>query len=231
MKSKLTWLELLLLAAPFAALILLWNQLPARIPVHWNLHGEIDSWGSKMPHLLVLPLTALGMVVLLRILPWFDPKLRRRSNDEGLMPVVLPIVRIATLLLLNTVFFVQIATSLGRKVAAARIMVICLLLFFIVLGNYLGNLRPNYFVGIRTPWTLEDPETWRATHRLGGRLMFFGGLILLVAQFFLTESIFGILFLGSVLALAAWSFVYSWHYSRTQVSRASKAVGGPSTNL
>ena len=94
----------------------------------------------------------------------------------------------------------------------------CLLVFFVVLGNYLGNLRPNYFVGIRTPWTLENPETWRATHRLGGRLMFFGALILLVAQFFLSESVFGLLFVVSILSLAAWGFVYSWHHCRTHAA-------------
>ncbi len=94
----------------------------------------------------------------------------------------------------------------------------CLLVFFVVLGNFLGNLRPNYFVGIRTPWTLENPETWRATHRLGGRLMFFGGLILLIAQLFLSEGIFGWLFVVSILSLVAWGFVYSWHHSQTHVA-------------
>jgi uncharacterized membrane protein len=218
MKAKLNWLEALLLVAPFVALIVFWNQLPARIPVHWDWRGQIDNWGSKVPGLLVAPLAGLGVVVLLRILPWFDPKLRRRSSVEGRMPVVLPIVRIATLCLLDALLFVQIATSLGHSIPGGRIVMICVVVFFVVLGNYLGNLRPNYFVGIRTPWTLEDPETWRATHRLGGRLMFFGGLLLLLAQLFLSESVFGILFVSLVLALAAWSFVYSWHYSRTRLA-------------
>ncbi len=134
------------------------------------------------------------------------------------MPPVLPIVRIASLFLLDAVFFVQIATSLGQDVPSGRILMTCLLVFFVIMGNYLGNLRPNYFVGIRTPWTLENPETWRATHRLGGRLMFFGALILLVAQFFLGERIFGLLFIGSILALAVWGIFYSWHHCRTHVA-------------
>ncbi len=134
------------------------------------------------------------------------------------MPAVLPIIRIAFLALFNTIFFVQIATSLGEDIAGGRIMMTCLLVFFVVLGNYLGNVRPNYFVGIRTPWTLENPETWRATHRLGGRLMFFGALILLVAQVLLSVRIFGLLFVISLLSLAAWGFVYSWHHCRTHVA-------------
>jgi uncharacterized membrane protein len=79
-------------------------------------------------------------------------------------------------------------------------------------------VRPNYFVGIRTPWTLENPETWRATHRLGGRLMFFGAILLLLAQFFLSEGLFAWLLVTSILSLAIWGFVYSWHHSRTHVA-------------
>ncbi len=218
MKTKLNWLEIMLLAAPLVALAIYWNDLSARVPIRWDLRGQINGWANKTPGMFVFPLTALALTALLHILPWFDPKLRRRSGGEGLMPTVLPIVRIASLLLLDTIFFVQMATSLGHHIAGGRIMMSCLLVFFVVMGNYLGNLRPNYFVGIRTPWTLENPETWRATHRLGGRLMFFGALILLVAQLFLSERIFGLLFVGSILSLAAWGIAYSWHHCRTHVA-------------
>jgi uncharacterized membrane protein len=219
MKTRLSWLEVILLAAPFVALAIYWNDLPARVPIHWDLRGQINGWAAKAPGMLIVPLTALGLSLLLRVLPWFDPKLHRSGNSEARMLTILPIVRIACLLLLDAIFFVQIATSLDQDLAGDRIIINCLLVFFVVLGNYLGNLRPNYFVGIRTPWTLENPETWRATHRLGGRLMFFGGLVLLVAQFFLSQSFFGALFVGSVLALAAWGFVYSWHHCRTHGSK------------
>jgi len=108
--------------------------------------------------------------------------------------------------------------SLGRIIPGGRVIVSAVLLFFMVLGNYLGNVRPNYFVGIRTPWTLENPETWQATHRLGGRLMFFGALILFVGQFLLSERIFGCLLVASILLFAAWGIVYPWHHSRTHVA-------------
>jgi uncharacterized membrane protein len=215
MKNKLGWLEVVLLAAPFVALAIYWNDLPARIPMHWDFRGRIDGWGPKMPEVFLLPLTGVGLTALLHILQWLDPKLRRTSAEESLTPVVLQIVRIATLGLLDVIFFVQIATSLGRNVAGGRIIITSVLIFFVVLGNYLGNLRPNYFVGIRTPWTLENPETWRATHRLGGRLMFFGALILLIAQFSLSERVFDFLFVASILSFVAWGFVHSWHHSRT----------------
>jgi len=218
MKTRLSWLEIILLAAPFVALTIYWNDLPVRVPTHWDFRGQIDGWGAKVPGMFVIPLTALGMIALLHVLPWFDPKLRRTPGEESQMPAILPIVRIACLLLLDIIFFVQIATSLGGDVASGRITMAGLLVFFVIMGNYLGNLRPNYLVGIRTPWTLENPETWRATHRLGGRLMFFGALILLVAQFFLSERVFGGLFVASILSLAVWGILYSWHHCRTHVA-------------
>jgi immunity protein, SdpI family len=84
-----------------------------------------------------------------------------------------------------------------------------------ILGNYLPNLRPNYFIGIRTPWTFENAETWRATHRLGGRLMFYGALLLLILEFFVSPSNSGVLLMIFVLLLVVWALLYSWHHYRT----------------
>lgn len=214
MKTKLSRLEMILLGAPFVVLAIYWRDLPARVPLHWNLRGEIDLWGSKIPGLFIVPLSALGATVLLRFLPAIDPKLQRTPGQDGRMPTVLPIIRLALLALCNAIFALQIAVSLGWEVAGGRIMMTCLLVFFVILGNFLGNLRPNYFAGIRTPWTLENPATWRATHRLGGRLMFFGGLLLLLVQFFLSAEVFGRLFAGAILSLVIWVIFYSWHHAR-----------------
>jgi hypothetical protein len=100
MKTKLSWLETVLLTAPFVVLAIYWNDLPARVPIHWNFRGQIDGWATKTPGIFVIPLTALGITALLRVLPWFDPRLRRTLGDESLMPAVLPIIRLAVLFLL-----------------------------------------------------------------------------------------------------------------------------------
>ena len=219
MKSKLNWLEAALLVAPFLALAFYWNDLPARVPIHWNLRGEIDGWSSKTPGVFFIPLINLGMVALLRALPWLDPKLRRSADAQGRMLPTLRIIRLALLALLDAIFYVQIAVSLGRNINGGRVLIACTLVFLAILGNYLGNLRPNYFAGIRTPWTLEDPETWRATHRLGGRLIFFGSLALLVIQFFLSDTVFGWVFAFALILLVVWGIFYSWHHSRSRVAQ------------
>ena len=224
MKNKLNWLEGALLAAPLIALLVLWNDLPARVPIHWNLRGEIDGWSSK-PFLLLLPLLSLGIIVLLHILPRFDPKLGRAAGGQGRMQSVLGILRFALVAFFGAIFWMQLAAALGHSVAAGRIVPTAILLLHATIGNYSSNLRPNYFIGLRTPWTLESPETWRATHRLGGRLMFFGSVLLLVLQFFLNESTFVFLFTASALLLAAWALWYSWHHFHSQGARSLGSAG------
>lgn len=218
MKSKLNWPEAALLIAPFLVLALYWNYLPARVPIHWNVRGEIDGWSSKMPGLFLAPLINVGVVALLGVLPRFDPKLRGTSGEQGRMLHTLRIMRLALLALFDAIFYVQIAVSLGRDINGGRVLIACMLVFLAIIGNYLGNLRPNYFAGIRTPWTLEDPETWRATHRLGGRLIFFGSLALLILQFFLSDKAFGWVFAFAIILLAVWGIFYSWHHSRTHAA-------------
>ena len=224
MKNKLNWLEATLLVAPLIALLALWNDLPARVPIHWNLRGEIDGWSSKT-FMLLLPLISLGIILLLHILPRFDPKLGHAAGGHGRMQSVLGILRLALAAFFGVIFWMQLAAALGHSVAAGRIVPAATLLLLATIGNYSSNLRPNYFVGLRTPWTLESPETWRATHRLGGRLMFFGSAVLLVLQFFLSESKFVFLFTASALLLVAWAFWYSWHHFHAQ---GAKPVGSAS---
>ena len=218
MKAKPAWLEAALLLAPFIVLALFWNKLPPRVPIHWNLHGEINGWSSKPFGTLLLPLMSLGMVALLRVVPRLDPKLRRTLGDEERMHTVLQILRLAIAALFDVIFCIIVTAALGYAIPVTRIGLGSTLLLLAVLGNYLGTLRPNYFIGIRTPWTLENRATWRATHRLGGRLMFFGSILLLLLQFFLSQDAFGFLFLGSCLALVVWAFVYSWHHSRSHAA-------------
>jgi uncharacterized membrane protein len=216
MKNKLTWLEIILLVAPVPVLVIFWNDLPARVPIHWNFRGQIDGWTSKPFGMLFLPLMNVVIIALLHVLPRLDPKLRRSGGAQGRMQAVLGILRLAVAAFFVVLFWMQVAAALGHPVRAPRIVPIATLFLLAIIGNYLSTLRPNYFFGIRTPWTLESPATWRATHRLGGRLMFYGSVLLLLLQFFISESTFTLLFITSVLLLVAWAFWYSWHHFHAQ---------------
>lgn len=218
MKNKLNWLEAALLIAPFVVLAATWNKLPARFPAHWNASGEIDRWTSNRAEVLILPVIMLAVVALLHALPSFDPRLRKTLQSPDRMHTVLRVFSLVLAAFSAAIFALQMAIAFGYSVSAGRLVIGCTLVLLAVIGNYLGNLRPNYFAGIRTPWTLESPATWRATHRLGGRLICFGALLLLALQFVLSRAAFRILFVSSILLLVAWAFVYSWRHFQTHAA-------------
>ncbi|MEP6821621.1 MAG: SdpI family protein, partial [Chthoniobacterales bacterium] len=204
MKNKLTWLEGALVLAPFVLLLIFWHDIPPRVPIHWNLSSEIDGWGGKEFYLPLLPLISFGLIMLLRLLPQFDPKLQTKLALNERMLDVLQILRLAFAAFCFAIFLALLTAALGYSISS-RIISSAVLILFAVLGNYLGVLRPNYFIGLRTPWTLESPATWRATHRLGGRLMFFGSLALLLLQFVLSDQLTFLLIITATLSFAAWT--------------------------
>ncbi len=215
MKTKADWLEALLVTGPFLALVIFWRELPGKVPMHWNLSGEVDRWSPAMPGMLLLPIVSLVTVALCRLLPQFEPKLRRTAGPAGRMPNALQVLRISLAAFFALIFALQLAAALGHDVSGTRIVTCAVLLLLAICGNYFSNLRPNYFFGIRTPWTLEDEDTWRATHRLGGRLLFFGSLALLVICLVANEKLSVSFVIAATVSFAVWGVLYSWHYSRS----------------
>lgn len=163
-------------------------------------------------------LTSLALIALLHLLPWLDPKLRGERGTSERMRAVLPILRLSFAAFFLIIFLLLFGAALGHSDLVGRIIPTAVLFLLAVTGNYLGNVRPNYFVGFRTPWTLESPATWRATHRLGGRLLFFSSIALLLFQFFVSRRLFFVALTATMLVLVGWTFLYSWHHFRNDGS-------------
>ena len=85
-------------------------------------------------------------------------------------------------------------------------------LFFVYLGNMMHSIKPNYFVGIRLPWTLEDPDNWRVTHQLGGKLWFIGGIVITIGTLLLPEKTGLIIFFFTVLLMVFIPIIFSYRY-------------------
>lgn len=151
-----------------------WISLPpgAEVPIHWGADGTVDGYASKTIGLLLLPLTAAGVAVLLAFIPRFEP---RRANLER-SGKAYGAIWVAVLLLLAGVQAIVVATALGASVDMSRLMLFGVGGLYLVIGNYLPKVRPNYMMGIRTPWTLTSDVAWTKTHRVGGRLFVLEGL-------------------------------------------------------
>jgi uncharacterized membrane protein len=175
MKSR--WLGTAVAAAMWAFALAVYSRLPNRIPSHWNLQGEVDGWMEKPWGPLLQPFIATVMLGALWVLPRLDPRrenVERFAEDRQL------------LINLIIVFFavVQVATlgyALGWPVQVDRVILASVGLLFVGLGNYLPRIRSNWFIGIRTPWTMDNERVWRATHRVGGRTFVAAGLVMALA--------------------------------------------------
>jgi uncharacterized membrane protein len=183
---KSEWLQLLILAAPFCAVALLWDKLPERLPIHWNYRGEIDGYAGKAYGTLFLPLINLGMALLLLVLPKLDPKCRKYDPEtKASVAGVFRVCRLSVTLLLAVVAGAMLAVTLGLPLNFSRVVMAGFGGILVVMGNSMGRLRPNYFAGFRTPWTLESGTVWLKTHRLGGRLMVLSGAGVLLESWLL----------------------------------------------
>lgn len=152
-----------LVAAMFALGALVWPLAPDSIPVHWNLAGRPDRYAGKLEGLFLFPAIALIVLLGLSLLPRVDPNRARYAEFRGAYAVI----RLAITGVLAISYAAAVLVMLGVELNIGLLLGSLGGLLLIVFGAVMDRLRPNWFVGIRTPWTLSNEESWRATHRAG----------------------------------------------------------------
>jgi uncharacterized membrane protein len=177
---RITWkseaASLLMLAAMFGMAAVTWPGAPERMPVHWGLSGQPDRFGGKFEGLLGLPLITLAIYALLLVLPRIDPRRVHYDSFRGAYAVL----RTA---LVGLFFAIAIFTHLwirGRPIEVNILAPLLVGALMLVLGACLPRLESNWFIGVRTPWTLSSEESWRRTHRLAGVLFATAGVLIIV---------------------------------------------------
>jgi uncharacterized membrane protein len=199
-------LSLALLLTMFVLALATWPVAPDRIPVHWDFKGMPDRYGGKVEGLLATPLLALGIYALMIVLPRFDP----RFGHYFRFAEVYNLIRTSIVTLLFGAYLVIILWARGNQVRVELGAPILVGTFFLILGNCLGKVRSNWFVGIRTPWTLSSEESWNKTHRLGGKIFMLIGvgfiLLALIKSPWLLAGVIALL-IGSILFLMIYSYV------------------------
>lgn len=200
-KKEIPFIAVALL--PFVYLAYIWNELPKEVPMHWNASGEIDRWGDKSELFMMLfMLTGITYFVFL-IIPYIDPKqkLQNMGNKLNNLRLILG--------LFMSALAIYILYSVQQKTSDPVLIFPLIGLLFAFLGNYFKTIKPNYFIGIRTPWTLENEEVWKKTHLIGGKLWFVGGL-LMALTFVLPNEIQLYTFLGITIVISIVPIVYSY---------------------
>ena len=165
------------IVATLAGTLVAYPQLPSVVPLHWDAHGNVNGWGPKWSLLLTGPGLMLAMTVLFWGLPWLSPK---RFEVDSFRATSLYIMTVI-LALLAYIHLLELLTGLGVVIDVSRALEGGVCLLIALLGNVLGKVRRNFYVGIRTPWTIADERVWNTTHRLGAKTFFAGGLLGLIA--------------------------------------------------
>lgn len=196
-------LSLIFIGIVVALGAILYPGLPDPMPSHWNMQGEIDGYVPKLWGVWLMPSAALGLMLVMRIIPVISPKGFKIGPFVG----VLNIFQVVLVGFTSLVGILVLLEAKGLDVRLNEVILIAVGLLFIVQGNYFGKIRKNFFLGIRTPWTLASDEVWSRTHRLGGRLFVLMGLVLLVGAFFPLHAGW---IVGVVLVIAFVPLVYSF---------------------
>lgn len=158
------------------AAVWLYPQLPAQVPTHWDLQGHVNGtmprfWGAAFPALMIL---ALGVIT--PLLPLVSP----RRFEIAPFARAYGIVMLAVQGVMLVVGLSVLLSGAGYALPMPTIAMLSVGALLMVLGNYMGKLRKNFFIGIRTPWTLASDAVWERTHRLGGWLFMLAGLAMVV---------------------------------------------------
>lgn len=163
--------------ATLAGTIVAYPKLPAIVPMHWDAQGNVNGWGPKSSLFLFGPGLMLFIVLMFSALPWLSPKKFEvdsfRATYLYIMTAIVALLAYCHLLLL--------ASALGIALDMSRAIVGGVSLLIALMGNVMGKVRRNFFIGIRTPWTIANERVWNATHRFAAKTFFAGGLVGLLA--------------------------------------------------
>lgn len=201
-KSEVIIIFIALVSLIFAAY--LYPQMPEQLASHWNSAGEVDDYMSKFWGLFLLPIVLFAMAIIFIIIPRIDPLKKNiqkfRQYFDGFIVLIS--------LFLVYIYGLTVAWNLGLTFDMTMMMVPALAVLFYYIGVLTEKAEQNWFIGIRTPWTLSNKQVWKETHQIGGKMFKASGIIALIGMFFGDYAIWFLLV--PVLFTATFTLIYSF---------------------
>ncbi|HZM25710.1 MAG TPA: SdpI family protein [Anaerolineales bacterium] len=202
-----TILVLVMIIGATLAGLLLWSRLPEQMASHWNFNDQVDGYMSKFWGVFMVPLITLGMFVLFLVIPSIDPLKANIAQFREAFNLFIVLMVVFMLY----IYGLTLAWNLGYtdfKISTSILPAIGLL--FIFIGFMLRRAKRNFFIGIRTPWTLSSDQVWNKTHQLGSILFMASGALAVVGSFFGGTTAFWMLMIpifGSTIFLVIYSYI------------------------
>jgi len=173
-------IRLLIIGFMFAIGIYFYNDLPNMMPVHWDIEGQPDKFMLKENAIILFPVITFFIAILFPIIKSIDPRKVKYEQFAKTWEIIQYIL----ILFFAYIYFVSIYMTLNPEASINTFMLWGVWILFILLGNYMWKIRSNYFVWIKTPWTIEDEEVWNKTHRFGWWMFILWWFMMMIAAFF-----------------------------------------------
>lgn len=177
LKKRIRLIALTTTVLSFAGFAVIYGRLPELLPSHWNFSGEVDDYMSKQAFIAFM-FMPIGLYIMMELLPKIDPK--KKAYDQHYKAY--GYFELFMVLFVTGMQWLSIGAALGMNISVSKVVLYGLGLMLLLLGNFMPQIRPNYFFGIKTPWTLADEQVWKKTHRLGGYVYSFAGLTIILAN-------------------------------------------------
>lgn len=186
-----------------------YGKLPDQLPAQFGITGKVNTYWSKGSVIALFSFLGLFFPLVMQFTRNIDPK----GENYNKFPGAYKMVRLTVAVIFDAALVLSVSFGLDEQFAAGKWAIVSIGLLLAAIGNFLPQIRDNYFTGIRTPWTLHDPAVWRKTHRFSGRMWVTGGLLIALAAFLpVTLSISMIV--TALVIMTVVPIVYSWLISR-----------------
>jgi len=185
--------------------VILWSRLPDPMASHWNEADQVDGYMGKLWGTFMVPAMMIGLTLLFLAIPSIDPLKKNIADFRGWFNMFIVLFN----LFMAFVHGLTLAWNLGHtglRMSVAMVPTIGLL--FILIGLFMRKAKRNYFIGIRTPWTLANDTVWEMTHKLGGKLYITAGILTMLSLLFPEKAI--VILMVSILGASFISILYSY---------------------
>ena len=186
---RMTIVAILIISTQILVSLVTYPFLPGILPSHWNAIGQVDGYAPKVLLAVLWPLISATSYSFLLFVMSISPRLGFQRPEKT--QAITQLLSLATLLFLLVIQLAANAIALGFHIDITFIISLAISILFVFIGNYMGKLRRNYWVGIRTPWTLASDVVWERTHRFGSWLFVGAGLLGVALSFVPVAHLWG----------------------------------------
>jgi len=201
-RTQLAILAIILLS--FGVAFYFYPQMPERMASHWNAKGQVDSYMAKSLALFLMPVISVILAVLFLLIPKIDPLKENIKKFRKYFDIFIVLI----LLFLFYIYLLTIIWNSGVEFNMTYAMIPPMVVLFYYIGILVENAKRNWFIGIRTPWTLSSEKVWDETHKMGGKLFKTAALVGLLGFLFTKYAIYFVIL--PVLAVAVYTVIYSY---------------------